>query len=154
MMESSDYGVSWQTQTGTGNTSFSPEQPSFHVDGNTMKFAANRGSWSGSNFIYSSPGGSTSGNSASLNITGDASAHPGVAQSVTFANGISAADATAQVKALFTGGTIQNYSVTDINSTSFKVVSTATGNETNLSFSTSAGTGGSLGSTLTVTDGA
>ena len=102
----------------------------------------------------STTGASASGSVASISITGDASAHSGVAQTVTFANGISATDATTQVKLLFTDGTIGGYTVTNIDSTSFTVTSTAVGDETNLSFSTSAGTSGSLGSTLTVTDGA
>ena len=154
--ESHDYGTTWYTSNSTpsGWGSLPWAEHTITVSPSNSDTIAVAGGASGSVNVFKTTGPSTSGNSASLNITGDTTAHPGVTQTVTFANGISATDATTQVKALFTGGTIQNYTVTDISSTSFKVTSTATGDETNLSFSTSAGTGGSLSSTLTVTDGA
>ena len=161
VMESSD-GTSWDVCPGTsgastgaywGNGAGSYSQVFMDIPG-TGTVTVGSQSGASDRIALSTTGASTSGNTAGITITGDASAHSGVARTVTFANGISAADATTQVKLLFTNGTIGGYTVTNINSTSFTVTSTAVGDETNLSFSTSAGTGGSLSSTLTVTDGA
>jgi len=153
--ESTDYGDNWyNTNTPSDWTSSSLQDVSTTNPSNGKMAIMNMQHTPGTTRVFTTPGPSTSGTQGSVTISGDASAHPGVAQTVTFANGTSATDATTQVKALFSGGTIQNYTVTDISGTSFKVTSTATGDETNLSFSTSAGTSGSLGSTLTVTDGA
>jgi len=158
--QSTNYGLDWVKTTtpsdynvsNTGNTAAQWQIPINPV--NQKAVTASYGHTASNVKIFRTDGPTSSGSSATLNITGDASAHSGVAQTVDFANGATAAEATTQVKLLFTDGTISGYTVTDIDSTSFTVTSTEIGDETNLSFSTSAGTGGSLASSLTVTDGA
>ena len=160
LWQSTNYGLDWVKATmpsdySVSNIGNSIDHPQIAINPVNHKAVAVAHGHTASNVrIFRTDGPTSSGSSASLNITGDASAHSGVAQTVTFANGATAAEATTQVKLLFTDGTIGGYTVTDIDSTSFTVTSTEVGDETNLSFSTTAGTGGSLASSLTVTDGA